>query len=233
MEDIENDPRYRHISTEVEIQTDQHPDYNKPTIIHAMPNIIFDQEAPYNISGQTNNANNSDASSRMGFASTFSLPFRQRGDDPNLSIPEAWIIYPKGVGANGSRSLGVQSRNVESILSVPRSYTAKPINFANSIGSRLKQSFANINSIKQDTPVQQFTHSDQENLVSPEPLTEEQRWQKRQRSALIYGASACCGIVLLIIVVVGIALLATFLGQGKRFFITHRIPFILNKINGK
>ena len=61
--------------------------------------------------------------------------------------------------------------------------------------------------------------TDQENLVSPEPMTEEQRRQKRQRSALIYGASACCGIVLLIVVVVGIALLATFLGQGKRFFI--------------
>lgn len=213
VDDIEMmNPRYKHVSTEVEVQTDPLPDYNKPTIIHSMPNIIYDQEYPYHNSGQTY-VNNSVASSRMGFTS---VPLRHR-DDPNSSLPEAWIVYSKGAGPGG-RTFGVQSRNVGSILSVPRTYTAKPINFASSIGSRLKQSFQNINSIQQDTPVEQFTQSDRENLVSPEPMSAEERAEKRLRSSKIYGASACCGLILLITIVVGIALLASYLGQGKIYF---------------
>ena len=118
------------------------------------------------------------------------------------------------------RNLGIQSRNVESILSVPRSYTAKPINFAASIGSRLKQSFAGINSINPSiTPVEQFINSDTENLVNSEPeFTEEERRERRKRSAINFGAGACCGLIILIAIVVGIALLATHLGPGKNNF---------------
>ena len=216
IDDIERDPRYQHISSEVEVQTDPFPDpNNKPTLIHAMPNIIFDQEAPYHNVRQTQ-VNNSVASSRLGFAN---VPLRHR-DDPHSSLPEAWLVYPKGQ-SQVERSLGIQSRNVESILSVPRSYTAKPINFAASLGSRLKQSFANINSINPSiTPVEQFVNSDQENLVDPEPeLTAEERREKKKRSAINWGAGACCGFILLVSIIVGIALLATFLGPGKSNFL--------------
>ena len=212
IDDIEMNPRYQHISSEVEVQTDPFPDSNnRPTLIHAMPNIIYDQEAPYHNVRHTQ-VNNSVASSRIGFTN---VPLRHR-DDPNSSLPEAWLVYPKGQG-HIERSLGVQSRNVESILSVPRSYTAKPINFAASLGSRLKQSFANINSINPSiTPVEQFVHSDQENLVTPRSeLTEEERREQRKSSAIKYGAGACCGLIILIALVVGIALLATNLGSGE------------------
>ena len=215
IDDIELNPRYQHISTEVEVQTDPFPDpNNKPTLIHAMPNIIYEQEAPYHSVRQTH-VNNSVASSRLGFTN---VPLRHR-DDPNSSMPEAWLVYPKGQG-QVERSLGIQSRNVESILSVPRSYTAKPINFAASIGSRLKQSFAGVNSINSInpsiTPVEQFSNSDTENLVNSEPeLTEEEKRERRKRSAINFGAGACCGLIILIAVVVGIALLATYLGPGK------------------
>ena len=214
IDDIEMNPQYKHISSEMGVQTDSIYGQNKPTIIHAMPNIIYDQEDPNNYQRQTY-VNNSVASSRMGFTN---IPLRHR-DDPHSSMPEAWIVYPKGQ-AQVERSLGVQSRNVESILSVPRSYTAKPINFAASVGSRLKQSFAginSINSIQQDTPVQQFTTSDRENLVTAESLSEEEKREKRKKSAMVSGAGACCGLILLIILVVGIALLATYLGPGKHF----------------
>ena len=217
IDDIEMNPRYQHISSEVEVQTDPFPNpNNRPTLIHAMPNIIYDQEAPYHNVRQTQ-VNNSVASSRLGFTN---VPLRHR-DDPNSSLPEAWLVYPKGQG-HIERSLGVQSRNVESILSVPRSYTAKPINFAASLGSRLKQSFANINSINPSiTPVEQFVHSDQENLVTPRSeLTEEERQEQRKSSALKYGAGACCGLIILIALVVGIALLATYLGPGETISIS-------------
>ena len=213
LDDIEMNQHYKHISSEVEVQTDPIHSQNKPTIIHAMPNIIFDQEDPNNYPRQTF-VNNSVASSRMGFTN---IPLRHR-DDPN-SLPEAWIVYPKGAQTQVERNLGVQSRNVESILSVPRSYTAKPINFAASLGSRLKQSFANINSLNsQDTPVQQFTTSDRENLVTAESLSEEEKRERRKKSAFVFGAGTCCGLILLIIFVVVLAIvLATYLGPGKHF----------------
>ena len=231
IDDIELNPRYKHISTEVGVQTQPYRDNNKPTLIHSMPNIIYDQEEPYNslppqaqqhIQSYVNNTYvnpNSVASSRLGFTN---VPLRHM-DDPNSPMPEAWIVYPKGANPT-ERTLGVQSRNVESILSVPRSYTAKPINFANSIGSRLKQSFVNINSLQRDTPVEQFINSDRENLVSAEaPVSEEERRKKRQRSSLVYGAGACCGLILLIAIVVGIALLAMYLGPGMPFVLIESI----------
>ena len=36
IDDIEMNPRYKHISSEVEVQTEPLHDLNKPTIIHAM-----------------------------------------------------------------------------------------------------------------------------------------------------------------------------------------------------
>ena len=213
IDDIERDPRYKIISSEVEVQTEPFPDTNnKPTLIHAMPNVIYDQEAPYHTNRHTY-VNNSVASSRLGFTS---IPLRHR-DDPSSSLPEAWLVYPKGTN-HIERNIGVQSRNVESILSVPHSYTIKPVNLASSIGSKLKQSFATLNSLKNDTPVEQFNYSDQETLVSSDPLSEEEKRERRKRSALLYGGGACCGLILLIAVVVGIALLATYLGPGNTSF---------------
>ena len=213
IDDIERDPRYKIISSEVEVQTEPFPDTNnKPTLIHAMPNVIYEQDAPYHANRHTY-VNNSVASSRLGFAS---IPLRHR-DDPSSSLPEAWLVYPKGANPIEGK-ISVQSRNVESILSVPHSYTAKPVNFASSIGSRLKQSFATMNSLKNDTPVEQFIYTDEENLVTTDPFSEEEKREQRKKSALRYGGGACCGLILLIAVVVGIALLATYLGPGKGSF---------------
>jgi glycosyltransferase A (GT-A) superfamily protein (DUF2064 family) len=100
----------------------------------------------------------------------------------------AWVVFPKDQHPPPGQSL--------------RNYTARPINFSNSVGSRLKQSFANIN---RSTPV--------ESINSNAPLIDEEDTKEtrsqRRRTALMAGASVGGGALLLGIVLVGGTLLAT------------------------
>ena len=85
-------------------------------------------------------------------------------------------------------------------------------NFSHSIGSRLKQSFAQINS--SSTPV--------ESISGTQPLLpEDETKTKVRRNAIIAGTSVALGTSLLAVLMIGGALLATntseYLGTPKVF----------------
>ena len=104
--------------------------------------------------------------------------------------PNAWVIFPKG-----STVSEVDHSN----------FTMRPINFSQSIGSRLKQSFAQINN---STPVES---------ISGEPLIDEkpQNKSKVRRNAIIAGISVATGATLLAVLLIGGAILYSTSGTKK------------------
>ena len=107
--------------------------------------------------------------------------------------PNAWVIFPK-------------TSTVTDPNSDPANFTMRPINFSNSIGSRLKQSFAQINN---STPVES---------ISGEPLIDEKKDKGQvRRSAIIAGISVASGTTLLAVLLIGGALLYSTTGKHSAF----------------
>ena len=122
---------------------------------------------------------NDDGTSPIGFQSV------QLGGSSRIT-PNAWVILP---GNNANQS----------------NFTAQPVNLTHSIGSRLKQSFAQMNG---STPVES---------ISNEPLLfQEKKRPNSRKSAILAGASVACGAILFALLLVGGTLLATSsTDQGK------------------
>ena len=115
--------------------------------------------------------------------------------------PNAWVIFPKG-----STVSEVDHSN----------FTMRPINFSQSIGSRLKQSFAQINN---STPVES---------ISGEPLIDEkpQNKSKVRRNAIIAGISVATGATLLAVLLIGGAILFSTSGT-KEFRVFLFLNFLI------
>ena len=85
-------------------------------------------------------------------------------------------------------------------------FTARPINLTASIGSRLKQSFAQIN---RSTPVESISgesllKEEDETIIDPDDYS-----RKNRRNAMIAGASVAGGAILFATVLIGGTFLAT------------------------
>ena len=144
-----------------------------------------------------NHKNRSVASSAMGFTSV-PLEHMDGSHRQYNSLPaaaQAWVVFPK----DGSGSDGI----------TPRSFTARPLNFAASIGSRLKNSFTNINRVPtRETPIEAIEASDQAELIGPE-----EKELDRRKGALIAGA-VVAGIAILILIIVGLSVGLSASGNG-------------------
>jgi len=100
-------------------------------------------------------------------------------------VPEAWLVFANNNeqgGRGAAQGVGFGTER------------AVPVNLANSIGSRLQASFANINSLRH-TPV--------ESLLSEE---EEERVKngKKKRSPWFWAALICLGLILLVLLIIGV-----------------------------
>ena len=113
-------------------------------------------------------------------------------------------------------NLEAQTSNKEPIFFVTRSFKTKPDDFSNTVGSRLERNCVNTSSSKPEIPVTQLTNSVQELIVNAEKQrSKEDRRRKKQKSCLLCGAaSACCGLISLLAVILGIIFVPTFLRTG-------------------
>ena len=92
--------------------------------------------------------------------------------------------------------------------SVLQNFSIRPVNLSHSIGSRLKQSFANIN---RSTPVESITSVDP--LITEENARETRK--TRRKNAILAGASVGAGALLLGALLIGGAFLASSGGSSK------------------
>ncbi len=110
--------------------------------------------------------------------------------------PNAWVIFP----GNGLEN---QTGN----------FTAQPVNFSQSVGSKLRHSFAQINqqasSLNSETPVQSIISG--EALLKPdqESSLTKTNTKDRNKKAMIAGASVATGAVLFATILVGGTFLVT------------------------
>ena len=124
----------------------------------------------------------SDFSNPSGFQSVDLINNNNRTSRTS-GAPEAWLVFPKGAGR---RSNG--------------NFTARPVNFATSIGSRLKESFSNINKAK-SSPV--------ERLLNETPEQRAARRKQNRKMALIVGSITALVCAAVLAIAVGVAIGAT------------------------
>ena len=95
-----------------------------------------------------------------------------------------------------------------------QNFSIRPVNLSHSIGSRLKQSFANIN---RSTPIESITSVDP--LITEENARETRK--TRRKNAILAGASVGAGALLLGALLIGGAFLASSGGSGKNCLLAN------------